>query len=323
MTRINLFPLNSVAWGKSNHAKANSTKNNFDKTSTLIFAALLLACALTVGCSSDTPKPVSTNTQSPIAQPTPPVTTSPEPTAAPVEQAAVKHVHKKAVRKVPPTVTYVDSVSGVTFQYPRKYALKTGDAAKEIVSSDPIPMDFVQPGGIAVATVSLPDSTYPNSDLTSAFFNVSVNKTLTADQCSQFSVPQPNPAAPADPSVQATAQLATPPLSKLMIGDMELESAETTATGGEAANNPREESSKYYHVFQNGACYEFALKVATTKLDTTTTTKPSPSRIDRDQVFHRLEAILATVKINPIAAPEVNAEANTNTQPASPETPAQ
>ncbi len=61
MTRINLFPLNSVAWGKSNHAKANSTKNNFDKTSTLIFAALLLACSLTVGCSSDKPKPVSTN----------------------------------------------------------------------------------------------------------------------------------------------------------------------------------------------------------------------------------------------------------------------
>ncbi|MGB8579586.1 MAG: hypothetical protein WCD47_02090 [Candidatus Sulfotelmatobacter sp.] len=321
MTRINLFPLNSVAWGKSNHAKVNSTKNNFDKTSTLIFAALLLACSLTVGCSSDKPKPISSINPSPIAQPTPPVTTSPVPTA-PVEQATVKHVHKKAVRKVPPTVTYVDSVSGVTFQYPRKYALKTGDAAKELVSSDALPMDFVQPGGIAVATVSLPDSTYPNSDLTSAFFNVSVNKTLTADQCSEFSVPQPNPAAPADPSVQATAQLATPPLSKLMIGDMELESAETSATG-ETSNNPRQESSKYYHVFQNGACYEFALKVATTKLDAAAITKPSPSRINRDEVFHRLETILATVKINPITAPDVNADANTNTQPASPEIPAQ
>ena len=327
MTRINLFPLNSVAWGKSNyvksnHAKANSTKNNFDKTSTLIFAALLIACSLTVGCSSDKPKPISSVNPSPIPQPMPPVTTSSVPTAGPVEQAAVKHVHKKIVRKVPPTVTYVDSISGVTFQYPRKYALKTGDAAKELVSSDPIPMDFVQPGGIALAAVALPDSTYPNSDLASALFDVSVNKTLTADQCGQFSVPQPNPAAPADPSVQATAQLATPPLSRLMIGDMELDSAETTAAG-ETSNNPGQESSKYYHVFQNGACYEFALKVATTKLDTTTTTKPSPSRIDRDEVFHRLEAILATVKINPIAAPEVNAEANTNTQPASPETPAQ
>jgi hypothetical protein len=326
MTCINLFrstpaTLNSIAWGK-NLNNTNFTKNNFDKTSTLVFAALLIACSLTVGCSSDKPKPVSSISSSPIVQPIPPVTTSSVPAATPVEQAAVKHVHKKIVRKVPPTVTYVDNVSGVTFQYPRKYSLKTGDAAAELVSSGPIPMDFVQPGGVALAAVALPDSTYPNSDLASAFFNVSVNKTLTADQCGEFSVPQPNPAAPADPSVQATAQLATPPLSKLMIGDMELESSESNIAG-QMTNGSREESSKYYHVFQNGACYEFALKVATSKLDTPTTTKPSPSRIDREEVFHRLEAILATVKINPITAPEVNAEANTNTQPPAPETPAQ
>jgi hypothetical protein len=214
-------------------------------------------------------------------------------------------------------VTYVDNVSGVTFQYPRKYALKTGDAAKELVSSDPIAMDFVQPGGIALAAVALPDSTYPNSDLASAFFNVSVNKTLTADQCGEFSVPQPNPTAPADPGVQATAQVSTPPLSKLMIGDMELESSESNIAG-QMTNGSREESSKYYHVFQNGACYEFALKIATSKPDITT--KPTPNHIDRDEVFHRLEAILATVKINPITTPEVNAEVKTT---ASPETPAQ
>jgi hypothetical protein len=327
MTRINLFrstpvTLNSIAWGK-NLNNTNRTTNNFDKTSTLIFAALLIACSFTVGCSSEKPKTESSITQSPIVQPQP-VTNSSVPAATPVHPAAVKHVHKKIVRKVPPTVTYVDSVSGVTFQYPRKYALKTGDAATELVSSGSIPMDFVQPGGVAIAAVALPDSTYPNSDLASAFFNVSVNKTLTADQCGEFSVPQPNAAAPADPGVQATAQVSTPPLSKfkLMIGDMELESSESNTTG-QMTNGSRAESSKYYHVFQNGACYEFALNVATTKLDSATTTKPSPSRIDRDEVFHRLEAILATVKINPITAPGVNAEANTNTQPASPETPAQ
>ena len=322
MTRINLFhttpsTLNSVAWGKSDDAKSNQAKTNLDTTSTLIFAALLIACSLTVGCSSDKPKPVSSINQSPIAPPTPPVTTTSIPAPTPVEPAAIKRVHKKIVRKVPPTVTYVDNVSGVTFQYPRKYALKTGDAANELVSSGPIPMDFVQPGGTTLAAVALPDATYPNSDLASAFFNVSVNKTLTADQCSEFSVPQPNPAAPADPSVQATAQLATPPISKLMIGDMELESSDSNIVA-QMTNGSREEASKYYHVFQNGACYEFALKVATSKPDTAA--KPTPNHVDRDEVFHRLETILATVKINPIAAPEVNAEVKTD---ASPETPAQ
>jgi hypothetical protein len=328
MTRINLFRnapsnLNSVAWGKTNFAQPNFAEKTLNPTtSTLIFAALLIACSLTVGCSSDQPKPISPVNQSSMAQTTPPITTSSMPAATPVQQTAAKPVRKKVVHKAPPTVAYVDNTSGVYFQYPRNYALKTGAAANELVFSGPVPMDFVQPGGVALAAVAVPDSTYPNSDLASAFFNVSVNKTLTAEHCSEFSVPQPNPAAPADSTIQATAQLAKPPISKLMIGDMELDSAETNSTG-ELNNGTREQASKYYHFFQNGACYEFALKVANTKLDTPTTTKPSPNHIDRNEVFRRLEQILATVKINPVTAPEVDAEVKTPAQPASAETPAQ
>src|SRR5580704_10331428 len=330
MIRINLFrnvpsTQNSVAWGKPNFAKPNFTENPLNPTtSTLVFAALLIACSLTVGCSSDQPKPISSVNQSSMAQTTPPITTSSTPAATPVQQAAAKPVRKKVVHKAPPTVAYVDNTSGVYFQYPRNYALKTGAAANELVFSGPVPMDFVQPGGVALAAVAVPDSTYPNSDLASAFFNVSVNKTLTAEHCSEFSVPQPNPASPGDPTIQATAQVTTPPISKLklMVGDMELDSAENNSTG-ELNNATREQASKYYHVFQNGACYEFALKVANTKLDTPTTTKPSPNHIDRNQVFRRLEQILATVKISPVTAPEVDAEVKTSAQPASAETPAQ
>jgi len=318
MTRINLFrstpsTLNSVSWGKK----------NFDNTSTLTFAALLIVCSVAVGCSSDKPKPISSTNESPITQPTPPVTTSSTPTPEmPMQQAAAKPVRKRVVHKAPATLTYVDKTSGVSFQYPRKDALKTGDAATELVSSGPIPMDFVQPGGVALAAVAIPESTYPNSDLASAFFNVSVNKTLTADQCGEFSVPQPNPAAPADPTAQATAQLATSPISKLMIGDMEFQSSETNL-GGQTTTGPREQASKYYHVFQNGACYEFAPKVATTGPDPTRTTESATKNVDRDEVFHRLEKILATVKINLVTAPEVNAEVKMNAQPTPAETPAQ
>ncbi len=340
MTRINLFrtttirttpsTLNSVAWGRM-----NLDTTNFDSTtSTLIFAALLIVCSLAVGCSSDKPKPLNSTSESPIAQPTPPVAPSSMSTPAmPVLQAAAKPVHKKVVHKAPATLTYADKTSGVSFQYPRKYALMTGDAADELVSSDPVPMNFAQPGGVALAAVALPESAYPNSDLAAAFFNVSVNKTLTADQCGEFSVPQPNPAPPVDSTVQAAEQPATPPIaklpvsklpiSKLMVGDMELTSSETNASG-ETSNGPREEESKYYHVFQNGACYEFALKVAT-KLDTTPTTESITKPVNRDEVFQRLDKILATVKIktNNIAAPEVNAEVKASAPPAPAETPAQ
>src|ERR1700728_144479 len=322
MTSINLFrskpsrtaaplTLNSVAWGKN-----NNDKTNFDSTtSILIFAALLIACSSAVECPSEKSNPVSRTSQSPITQPITPIP-APSP-IAPVLQAAAKPPHRKVVRKAPATVTYTDKTFGGSFDYPRKYGLETGDAATKLVSSSQIPMDFVQPGGIALAAVTIPDSTYANSDMALAFFNVSVNKTLTVDQCSEFSVPQPAPAAPTDPAVQAKAQLSTPPLSKLMIGDMELLSAETSAT-----QDTREEASKYYHVFKNGACYEFALKVATNKPDSASEVAATTKHIDRDEVFQRLEKILATVKMSPVV-PEVNAEVKTNVPPALAETPAQ
>ena len=335
MTRINLFrtlqsrntqsrttpdTLDSVAWGKSNFIK-----NAFDASSPFVFAALLIVCSLAVGCSTknEQPKPVSSVNQPSITGPASIVSTPAPVPVAPVQQAAVKPVHKKKiVRKAPATATYADKDFGVTFQYPRKYALKTGEAADELVSADPIPMDFVQPGGVALAAVALPESTYAGSDLAAAFFNVSVNKALTADQCGEFSVPQPNPATPTDSTVQATAQLAAPPISKLMIGDMELQSTEANMVG-ETMKGPREEAAKYYHVFENGACYEFAMKVSITGSGTTATTESSTKRVDRDEVFKRLEKILATVKINPVTAPEVNAEAKTTVEPTAAVTPAQ
>ena len=86
--------------------------------------------------------------------------------------------------------------------------------------------------------------------------------------------------------------------SKLLLGDMELRATE--AVSGEGT---RQSDSKYFHVFQNGACYEFALNVTTDASG-----DGLVKHVDRDKVFNRLQQILATVKINPIAAPEVTAE---------------
>ncbi len=291
--RSNPVTLESVTWGKI----------NFDKTAgTLLFAVLLIVCSIAVGCSSDKPQPASTTNQSGMTQPT--ATAINTPTSAPpapAMQAATKPLHKKVVRKAPVTVTYADKASGVSFQYPRKYSLETGDAAEKLLSSDPAPMAFVQTGGVAVAAVAVPESAYPNSDLRSAFFNVSLNNALTEEQCGKFSVP---PGATAPDSAAPT----TPRLSKLMIGDMELQGTENLASQG-----TREEASKYYHVFENGTCYEFALKVATTGVET-----EGGKHVDREEVFQRLEKILATVKIK--AAAEVTASAPV---PPSAENPAQ
>jgi hypothetical protein len=297
MNRINLFRtdparLDSLVWGKT----------NFDKTaSTLAFAGLLIVCSVAVGCSSDKPKTANSTNQVAMTQPMPPITTTPTngPDAAAL---AAKPVHKKVVRKAPVIVTYADKASGISFQYPRKYSLETGEAANQLVASDPVPMNFVQPGGVAIAAVTLPTSVYPNGDLAAAFFDVSVNKALTAEQCGEFS--EAKPTTPADGTAPAGAQH-----SKRMIGDMELQSSETLASQG-----TREEASKYYHVFGNGACYEFALKVATTGVES-----EGGKHVDNKDVFQRLERILASVKITP-AAEET---ASTPVTPAAATAPAQ
>ncbi len=332
MTRINVSAVRSnaenhfVAWGKN--------------TGALVFAAVLIVCSVTVGCSSDKPKPVSANSQIPAPQIQTPAMPAPmqaesKPVAAP----------KKVVHKKPATVSYADKTSGVTFEYPRRYAIETGNAASELLASNPIAMNFVQPGGIALAAVELPESSFANTDFSSAFFDVSVHKGLTADQCNEFAVPQSKsvvttsaaveqakaetmptqteavaatdtakPAGgdataattsttPETPAVAASTNPADAPGSKLLIGDMELRATE--AVSGEGT---RQSDSKYFHAFQNGSCYEFALNVTTVASE-----DGVMKHVDRDKVFGRLETILATVKINPVATPEVTAEVPTTT----------
>lgn len=301
----------SVSWGKI----------NFEQNSTLVFAALLIVCAVAVGCSSEKPKTQSAGSQ-PIAQNIPPVPASANPpVATPTAQSEEKPIHKKTVRRAPVTVKYGDKTLGVSFRYPRKYGLKTGDSAKELVSEASMPMSFTQPGGAAVAAVMIPEGTYPKSDLAAAWFDVSVNRSLTEDQCGRFAgeesvtpspatAPAPGAPATSDGAAMNTSTPAEPSKAggKLMVGDMELRSLETLASVGTG-----KEESKYYHVFENGACYEFAMKVATTG-ESDEGGKP----VNREEVFKRLEKILATVKIDPVKAPEVTASAPTTEVPVTP-----
>src|SRR2546425_368286 len=94
----------SIAWSKN--------------ASALLFAAILIVCSVTVGCSSDKPQPVSSN--SPITQTPGTIATSnpPAPAAEPAKPAP-----KKVQKKQPANVTYTDKTYGVSFEYPRRYAI--------------------------------------------------------------------------------------------------------------------------------------------------------------------------------------------------------
>jgi len=174
----------------------------------------------------------------------------------------------------------VNSEYGVSITYPRKYGLKLGDEAQlSWPGLGPVPTDFVKPGGVMLAAVELPASLYPDTDFASAFVNVSVNHAVTSDECAQFAFPQ----------VSADAASA----AKAKVGALEFNEIESI--NGET---PKQADAKYYHVFQNGACYEFALGLGTSGDETDGTTQ-----VDREKVFSRLEKILATVKIKQVELP--------------------
>jgi hypothetical protein len=243
---------------------------------------LIITTFAAVGCSkSKEPPRNSNNISTPISGTAPVVGSTAPATPAPAEKAASKKVAKKR----PSSVTYKDVASGVSFQYPRKYALKTGQDAKlEWNGLGPVPMNFIQPGGVTIAAVELPGGSYPGTDFASAFFNVSMHRSLSSDECSKFGLTDAvHPDQPADST-------------KVKIGDKEFDQVEDF--GGEAI---KQADAKYYHLYENGACYEFTLGLGTAGYGIEEGIEP----VDRSEVFSKLEKILATVKLQPVAEKEV------------------
>jgi hypothetical protein len=263
MTNINLVPFESKMPSKIPAAG--------------LVSALLITSLIAVGCS----KP-----NSPVSQiPTPtnqailnPPSIIPDNTGTLAPASAPDK--KKEVRKQHTTVTYKDRASGLSFRYPWIYAQKTGKQSDVVASGA---MNFGQPGGRPKVSIVLPTGLYPGTDLTSAFFRVNVNKKSTADECSQFGLPQSSSSS--DEELEAT----NPALEGLQLQEVE-ENQETRHT-----------DTRYYHVFKNDVCYEFALGVAAKSGEDDDEVRP----VNSEKVFSRLEAILETVEIESRGTPAV------------------
>lgn len=233
---------------------------------------MAVVLALAISCSKK-----SDNGADKISAPSAPVATSSGPsTAASVTPEAPKKIKKHR----PANATYVNGTYGVSFSYPRKFSLQAGDDK----SSMPVPANFVKPGAVEIASVDMPDTSFTDTDFSSALLNVTVNAGMTAEECTQFV-----------PSSDANA--AKPETVK--IGSNEFTVLEQMKGEGE-----RQSDLKYFHVFKNGGCYEFALDVETSR-------KPDEelAQVDRGKVFQQLSKILTTARIKDVELPGMeNAE---------------
>ena len=235
--------------------------------------AVVFAVALD-GCSSKSKKTevAATNQPAQTSQPGPTGPSGPSPVPLPTPMATAK---KKPVK--PSTVTYSDKSSGISFRYPRKYALLTPEKGKQ--SEDELaklPMNFAGAGGKSIAAVEL-----KNGPATS-FFNLSVIRGVSQDECGKFGQDSPDdkdtPIQPDDESGVA----------KVSLHGLDFAKADEVTDQLEA---------RYYHHFEpgddktTGACYEFALGVS----EPPDNTKP----VDDVAMFEQLERIFGTVKIKP------------------------
>lgn len=232
------------------------------------------------GCSGDKNKNAQ---QVPTAQASPsplPVTTAVmQPTDLENKMDAV--IAKKKTIKRASTATYKNTVYGVSFRYPKTYTMLVPDKeSKESAWPDPVAMNFTQPGGETLTTLVLPGTRI------SSYFKASVVKGVNEEQCGKFaSTPEQTEAATNPPTDADDDSIA--PLDTNILG-VKFAKIENVTDQSEA---------RYYHHFENGACYEFALGVE----DAPGTVKP----VDHLPVFDRLERIMTTVKIKSQPAPVV------------------
>jgi hypothetical protein len=243
-----------------------------------ICAATIMAVTLFVAVSC------SKNDNKPVAKMTPPSVSemnTPAPSATPA--AAPESAKKAKKHHRPPNATYVNSTYGVSFRYPAKYRLEDNKSA-------PLNSKFLGPDAVDVASLTMPSLAYPDTDFSRALLKVSVGSGTTEEECQQFlSMPD--------------TQAAQPTTVKFGANSF----AEVDQTGSE----PNGQSDvKYFHLFKNGVCYEFALE-----LETTRTPDQDRAQVDRGKVFEQLEKILTTARFKDVELPGADNVQKTETMP--------
>jgi hypothetical protein len=211
--------------------------------------------------------------------------TAPAAATAPVLPGATPLTSRPAapgriVQRKSPRSTYTNDAYGITFRYPLNYKLKTwedltGDAKPaamdESMSGDP--------AEIPLATVQMPQRLDPKTDFDDGYFSVSANRTLTEETCEKSAI------------VNEDSKLLTE-----TINGVQFRWTENSATEGDSYSEWHR-----YAGFANGVCYQVQLGLATSAAPEPAD-RSSVKGVNSARVFGRLNAILSSLKIRPVAA---------------------
>jgi hypothetical protein len=166
---------------------------------------------------------------------------------------------------------------GVSFRYPRNYALEEGEPEEglpEIKRQEELRGE--QPGAILLATVVIPEDAYPNTTFVDGSLQFAVNPATTAESCRDFVISR------AGDSGMTTIQ-----------GVLFAWEQEANATADS------ETVERDYAGYANGACYEFFARVT---VGEAANNDGSEKQADAEKIIRHLEKIAASLQMAPAPA---------------------
>jgi hypothetical protein len=201
--------------------------------------------------------------------------------------------HERPATKRAPRETVLSSYSnpeeGISFRYPRYYALEEGDPEeRSFFLKRQEDLDIERPGARLVATLLIPEDGYPNTTFEHGSLQVWVNHSATPQSCAEILWG----------SEQATTSLKSLGLQGVLFHGTEWQ---YLMAGTQVVE-------RHYAGYSNGTCYEFSLMVAAeVATDPDGVTKPA----DESRIMRQLEKIVKSVRFEeprPVPAEELNAD---------------
>ena len=206
-----------------------------------------------------------------------PRTPATSPAVPPSSEPAPSHLSRHPARDSEFTV-YHNPDYGVSFRYPRNYALVEGSDTDDLtLLRYQEELAAAEPGAVPVATVVIPEDAYPNTSFRSGALEFVVHPNVTLDACRS--------------SISARSEGLTGTLAIQGIPfDWRLSREEAAGTYVERAA---------YAGFSRGACYEFVLEVvASDNHEPDSVVKPA----DLSKILRPLEKIVQSFELHPATA---------------------
>jgi hypothetical protein len=231
----------------------------------ILFLSLIASGVGSAGCSSKAASPTKTA----------PAPTGPR-LATPSKQP--ERAAKPAARESALSI-YSNPEYGVSFRYPRNFALQEANDLNENASEDGSgarsqeQLAKEEPGALLIAAVVVPDDAYPNTTFAGGSLQFAVNRYLTAGSCRR----------------ELISRLGD---SNGRTGTATVQGVEFTWADTEEGDGSTEFFERDYTGFANGTCYEFFLRIGVGTTDDADGTRPP----DEKKILAHLEKVVSSLQ---------------------------